>query len=35
MTVLVLAVAIGAWAGQVGEKQARQKALAFRVRYGR
>ena len=29
MTVMVLAVAIGAWAGQVGEKQARQKASAF------
>ena len=29
MTVMVLAVAIGAWAGQVGEKQARQKVSAF------
>ena len=28
-TVMVLAVAVGAWAGQVGEKQARQKAAAF------
>ena len=29
MTVMVLAVAVGVWAGQVGEKQARQKASAF------
>ena len=28
-TAMALAVVIGAWAGQVGEKQARQKALAF------
>lgn len=29
MTVLVLAVAIGAWAGRVGEQEARKKASAF------
>ena len=29
MTVMALAVVVGAWAGKVGEKQARQKASAF------
>ncbi len=28
MTVMALAVVVGAWAGKVGEKQARQKASA-------